>query len=120
MTTTRAQLAGIDPNSLPHGEMAKLARHLHVTRERVRQILREPAVVRRPPFSHKLSPLMPPGMALDDLAQQAGLTRRWLSRLVKPGPPVAERTIEKWAPRLAAILGQPAEAVAQKLKRRRA
>jgi len=114
MLTTRERLvlAVADPATLQPGDMSRLASDLGVSRQRVHQILKVPAGRRYP---HKLDGLLSPGMSRARLAQEAGLSYRSLTSLIRLGPPAGKRAIAKWAPRLAAVLGQSAERVAARL-----
>jgi len=115
MLTTRERLAlaVADPANLQAGDMARLAGDLGVSRQRVHQILKQASREHRP---HKLDGLLPPGMSRARLAQEAGLSYRWLTRLILPGPPASNGAIAKWAPRIAAVLRQPADVVADRLR----
>ena len=115
MLTTRERLvlAVADPAALQPGDMARLAADLGVSRQRVHQILKKPAGRRYP---HKLDGLLPPGMSRARLALQVGLSYRSLTALIRPGLPASKGTIAKWAPRIAAVLGQPADLVAARLE----
>ena len=112
--TTRERLAAVDPANLQPGDMARLASDLGVSRQRVHQILKSPARKRQP---HKLEGLLPSGMSRARLAEEAGLSYRSLTALIRPerGPSAGKRSIAKWAPRIAAAMGQPAEVVAAAL-----
>lgn len=113
--STREKLAvlGVRPETLTPGDMARLASDLGVSRQRVHQILKQASREHRP---HKLDGLLPPGMSRARLAEEAGLSYRWLTQLIRPGPPASQGAIAKWAPRIAAVLRQPADVVAARLE----
>lgn len=124
-TTTRdrlrEKLAGRDPADLERGELTRLAGELDVTVERVRQLLAAGLLtvksgVRLSGVVGKLDELLE-GRNREDVAAAAGCSKRWLRFLNEPEERLTAKTIKRWAPPLAQVLGVSVEQVEFRLRR---